>query len=774
MNCPRLPVSSAITLRFAIALAFGLFACFADAMAAERQSPTPSGRPTAEVDEVVATSTPPRAPVSFLHDVMSVLSKAGCNAGTCHGNVNGKGGFSLSLRGQDPEFDYQQIVQVADGRRVNPIQPQESLILLKAIAAVAHQGGKRFAAGDPEYEILHAWVDQGMVSPEADLPVVTGLVATPADQVLWPEQSSIPLHVEAEFSDGTRRDVTRLAVYESSDPLVTITPAGLVQFSQPSLTTILVRYLDGQAPVRLAYRSSAEGFQWPNPPVNNFIDQHVFARLQQLKITPASLSDDRIFIRRVYLDLLGKLPMAKEAQDFEQSTDLDKREKLVDQLLSRPEFAFSWALKWSDLLRNEEKTLDATGVEKLHAWMRDHFQADRPLTQLVAALIASRGSTYENPPANYWRAHREPFVRAETTAQVFLGVRLQCAKCHNHPFDRWSQDQYYHWASLFTGIDYEIVDNKRRDRLDKHEFVGEQIVQVKAEGAVENPRSGKAAPPMLLGGDAEVSGDRLEQLADWMTASDNRMFLETQVNRIWYQLMGVGLVDPIDDLRATNPASHPDLLNRLVDQWIADEFRLKPLIRTILLSTTYQLAAEFDSPQLEANEYDERLFARAVIKRLTAEQIADAQSQVLDLPADFAGYTQGVRAGEIAGVRKERGKLNSGDVFLKQFGKPERLLACECERSDEPALTQALMLVGGGHLQERLSAPGNRIGKLLQQSQDHQAIIEELYWTALTRSPSADELDHLSGLIDQSDNPRRVLEDLVWALLNAKELLFRN
>lgn len=774
MNCPRLPVSSAVASRFAVALAFGLYACSMDAMAAERQAPTPSGRPTAEDDEAIAISTPPRTPVSFSHDVMSVLSKAGCNAGTCHGNVNGKGGFFLSLRGQDPEFDYQQIVQVADGRRVNPIQPQESLILLKAIAAVAHQGGKRFAVGDPEYQILHAWVDQGMVSPEADLPVVTGLVTTPADQVLWPEQSSIPLQVEAEFSDGTRRDVTRLAVYESSDPLVTITPAGLVQFSQPSLTTILVRYLDGQAPVRLAYRSSAEGFRWSDPPVNNFIDHHVFARLQQLKINPASLSDDRIFIRRVYLDLLGKLPTAKEAQDFEKSTDLDKREKLVDQLLARPEFAFSWALKWSDLLRNEEKTLDATGVKKLHTWMRDHFQADRPLTQLVAALVASRGSTYENPPANYWRAHREPFVRAETTAQVFLGVRLQCAKCHNHPFDRWSQDQYYHWASLFTGIDYEIVDNRRRDRLDKHEFVGEQIVQVKAEGAVENPRSGQAASPMLLGDDAEVSGDRLEQLANWMTASDNRMFLETQVNRIWYQLMGVGLVDPIDDLRATNPASHPDLLNQLVDQWIADEFRLKPLIRTILLSTTYQLAAEFDSPQLEANEYDERLFARAVIKRLTAEQIADTQSQVLDLPANFAGYAQGVRAGEIAGVRKERGKLNSGDVFLKQFGKPERLLACECERSDEPALTQALMLVGGAHLQERLSAPGNRIGRLLQQSQDHQAIIEDLYWTALTRSPSADELDHLCELIDQSDNPRRVLEDLVWALLNAKELLFRN
>ena len=713
--------------------------------------------------------------VTFETEVMSVLSKASCNAGTCHGNVNGKGGFFLSLRGQDPHFDYRQLVQAASGRRINRIEPEKSLAVAKATASVAHEGGKRFDKESPEHAILTGWIQQGLVGPDPSGPTVTSLEASPTDEVLWMPEKERQLSVTALFSDGSRRDVTRMAVYETSDPLVMVSADGVVQFDKPGVVTILVRYLDGQFPVRLACRTQAPEFEWSDPAAFNFIDQFVFDRLKQLKLNPAELSSDSVFLRRVSLDLLGGLPTGEEACAFVADQSSDKRARLVDDLLSRPEFAEMWAQKWSDLVRNEEKTLDAIGVERLHDWMRQRFAEDVPINQFVSDLIASRGSTYENPPANFWRAHREPFVRAETTAQVFLGVRLQCAKCHNHPFDKWSQDEYYQWSSVFEGVDYEIVDNNRRDKLDSHEFVGDQIVKVTEDKNVNNARTGAPATPKFLGSDDTIQGDRLKLLADWLTRPDNRMFAEAQTNRIWYHLMGIGLVDPVDDLRLTNPASHPELLDALTDELISSGFSLKHLVRTIVLSRTYQLASELDPSQLgEDEQYDERLFASAVVRRLTAEQLLDAQSQVLGLPAHFEGYPFGTRAVEIAGVERVRRKLSDGDVFLRQFGKPERLLSCECERSDEATLGQALSLVGGESLNARLSHPDNRIGKLLASSNDHRAAIESLFWTALSRAPTEQEITASIDLIAQTGDARGTLEDLTWALLNAKELIFRN
>lgn len=712
--------------------------------------------------------------VTFERDVMAVLSKAGCNAGTCHGNVNGKGGFFLSLRGQDPVFDYQQIVRAADGRRINRMEPEQSLALLKATARVPHEGGRRFGVDDPEHDLLVRWIEQGLPGYNAEAPRVVGLDVTPQDAVLWEPTQEISLQVTARFSDGSQRDVTRLAVYEPNDPLVRVTPAGVVQFQQPGVVTVLVRYLDGQFPVRLASRPARDDFALKAPEPVNFVDESIFARLEQLKINPAPLTEDPVFLRRIYLDLLGVLPTADEARAFVNDTAPDKRDRLIDELLERPEFAATWALKWSDLVRNEEKTLDAKGVEKLHAWMRESFAADKPLDQFVRELIASRGSTYDNPPANYWRAHREPFVRAETTAQVFLGVRLQCAKCHNHPFDHWSQDEYYQWSSLFEGIDYEIKENERKDRLDKHEFVGEQIVLIKNEGEVKNPRTGQPAPAKFLGSDTPPSGDRLEHLAQWLTSAENPLFAPAQANRIWYHVMGAGLVEPIDDLRLTNPASHPELLQRLTEELIASNFSVKHLIRMIVRSRAYQLSSELDPQELGGQHYNDSLYARAVVRRLTAEQILDAQSHVLGIPASFEGYPQGTRAGEIAGVERVRRKLGDGDTFLRLFGKPERLLACECERSDEPTLGQALTLVGGQSLNERLRHPKNRIGKLLAQELEPGEIVDNLFWTALTRPPSQSERASAVHFIENAEDPRAILEDLTWALLNAKELLFRN
>ncbi len=713
--------------------------------------------------------------VTFQRDVMAVLSKASCNAGTCHGNVNGKGGFFLSLRGQDSAFDYDQLVHAAMGRRVNRIAPEKSLLLMKATAKLPHEGGKRFNEQSPEYQILTRWMTDGLAQPNISEPKVTRLEVTPADALIWMPQKELRLTVQAQFADGSRQDVTRLAVFEPSDPAVKVEVDGLVKLSQPGVVTVLVRYLDGQAPARVACRTTSPQFVWNHPPRSNFIDDAVFARLEQLKLNPAALSNDQVFLRRIYLDLVGQLPTEQAARDFIADNSIHKRERLIDELIERPEFAAMWALKWSDLIRSEEKTLDATGVERLHTWMKEKFASDVPLNQFVSELIAARGSTYKNPPANFWRAHREPFVRAETVAQVFLGVRLQCAKCHNHPFDRWSQDEYYQWSSLFAGIDYEVPENKRRDSLDSHEFVGDQTVLVKAEGEVKNARTGKPAVPKFLGSDQPIEGDRLQQLAAWLTSSDNRLFAKAQANRIWFHLMGIGLVEPVDDLRLTNPPSHPELLERLADELVANHFSVKHLVRTIVLSRTYQLDSKFDETQLGAAEtYDERLYAKAVVRRRTAEQILDIQSQILGLPARFEGYPAGTLATNVAGVERVRRKLSDDDRLLRQFGKPERLLSCECERSNESTLGQALSLVGGESLNERLRQPNNRLGKLLAENNDPRYAIESMFWTSLMRSPTEQEVSAVLKLIEQTGDTRTSLEDMTWAILNAKELLFRN
>lgn len=711
-------------------------------------------------------------PPSFERDVMAVLAKAGCNAGTCHGNLHGKGGLLLSLRGQDPEADWSTLVEGAAGRRINPIEPEKSLLLLKATAAVPHGGGRRFSPDALEYSFLRDWIAAGAARPRQDAPRVIRLMVEPADAILEGTTATQPLRVMAGFSDGSEADVTRLSVFEPADPTLPISTAGIVNAERPLTTTISVRYLGGQATARLAVIPPRSQASWQSPTPANVIDEEIFGRLRKLGLEPAPPANDLVFFRRIHLDLLGILPTAGAAQAFAEDTASDKKLRLIDSLLARPEWAAVWATIWSDLLRSEEKTLDAKGVEVFHAWLRRCFQDNMPLDQMVRQLVTARGSTYSTPPANFWRAHREVDVRAETAAQVFLGVRLQCARCHNHPFDRWLQDEYHDWSAVFTGIDYEIVKNDRKDKLDKHEFVGEQIIVIGALQPVKNPRTGKPAVPRLLDGTAPAMGDRLEALADWITDPAHRRFARTQVNRIWYHVMGRGLVDPIDDLRDTNPASHPRLLEMLTDEFIASGHDVRRLVRTICTAHTYGLASwhETDHP-LAA---DESLYARAIVRRLSAERILDAQSQVVGIPCRFEGYPTGTRAGDVAGVERLRRRAAAGDRFLRLFGKPERLLACECERSNSPTLAQALELVGGEDLDARLGADDNRLGALLAADRSPEAIIDELFWTALTRPPTPAERAELVRSFTEAAEPRVVLEDLTWALLNSKEFLFRN
>ncbi len=716
----------------------------------------------------------PSPAVSFQNDVMAVLSKAGCNLGTCHGNKNGKGGFRLSLRGQSPSEDFVALTHDYSARRVNPLRPEQSLILLKPTLDVPHQGGKRFEVGSQEYEILKTWIAAGLPADPADVPRLTDLIVTPQEQILFDPADRVEIHAEAVFSDGSRRDVASLAVYEPAHPFVAAEPDGTIVRQGHGETTVTVRFLDRQVPVRLAFLPSRPGFEWKEISPANRIDEFIFAKLQKLRINPSPVCNDTVFLRRAYLDLTGRIPTAAEAQTFLADQNDDKRSRLIDDLLKRPDFADFWALKWSDLLRNEEKTLDRKGVQNFHAWIRNSIAQGKPLDEFARELIAARGSTYKNPPANYYRAMRDPLTRAETTAQLFLGVRLQCAKCHNHPFDRWTQADYYGWSNLFARVDYKILENKRRDKNDKHEFAGEQIVFIAKAGEVKNPQTDKPAPPQFLGAQTladDGESDRLLELSEWLTSSDNGRFARMQVNRIWYHLMGRGLVDPIDDFRATNPPSHPELLDWLAEDFVKHGFELRHTIRLIMQSKTYGLASE---PTAENRE--DLNYSHALIRRLTAEQVLDSLSRAAGTPVAFNGYPKDIRAAQITGVEAVRArdeKPSLGDQFLKLFGKPPRLQSCECERSEETTLNQAFQMVSGPLINKLLTEPENKLSKLLAEADSPAEWVEDLYWSALSRAPTDREKKLAVQNMNQAKDKREALEDLAWALLNSHEFMLR-
>ena len=710
--------------------------------------------------------------VSFRNDVMAVLSKAGCNAGACHGNKNGKGGFKLSLRGQDPDADYDGLTRDLYARRTNPIDPDRSLILLKPTTQIAHEGGLRFRTGSPEYRILREWIAAGVPRDGASTPMLVRLEVAPPRQVLVEPEQQVRVTATGVFSDGTRRDVSRLAVYEQSAELAKISSDGLVQRQRDGETTVVVRYLQCQQVARLAFVPARPQFVWKPLLARNYIDEQVFAKLRMLRMNPSQPCSDREFLRRAYLDLLGILPTPDEARTFISDTGPDKRQRLVEALLQRPEYADFWTLKWSDLLRNEERTLDRKGVQAFHDWIRGSIAVNKPLDEFVRELVSGTGSTYSNPAANYYRANRDAVTRGEATAELFLGVRLQCAKCHNHPFDRWTQDDYYGWADLFSRIQYKILENRRTDMNDSHEFVGEQIVYEDGQDEAQDSRPGHTPRPKLLGdaGAVPEDQDRIDAAAEWITSPANPFFARAQVNRIWYQLMGRGIVDPVDDFRATNPPSHPDLLDLLARDFVAHRCDVRYLIRLIMDSQVYALSSDPN----ETNADDEVNYSHVVPRRLTAEQLLDAQHQVMDVPAEFAGYPTGMRAGQMPGVRVDRPtRPRAADQFLVTFGKPSRLLVCECERSGETTLGQAFQLISGPETARLLSDSRNRIAKQIESCQSDAQVIEDLYWAALTRPPSDHEMTALLDHVRTAPDRRKGLEDVAWALLNSKEFVLR-
>jgi hypothetical protein len=708
------------------------------------------------------------ADVVYRRDVMAVLSKAGCNAGACHGNGQGKGGFKLSLRGQDPDFDWQSMVQEQGGRRVNLIEPERSLLLLKAMAGLAHEGGTRFGPGSPEYDIFLQWLREGAENSGAELKLAE-LKVEPRERVLVEPEADVQLVVQARFSDGSTRDVSRMAVYEPNNQGVRVSIDGLVTREKFGETTVLVRYLDQQVAVTLDFVPARPDFAWSEPKPNNFIDELVLQKLRSLRINPSALCDDATFLRRAYLDLLGVVPTEATARSFTTDTDPNKRAALIDRLLTRGEFADFWALKWADLLRIEERQLDQNGMKVFHGWIRESIAANKPLDQFARELVAARGSTYQNPPANWYRANRDPVQRAENTARVFLGTQLNCAQCHNHPFEKWTQDDYYSWAAVFARVEYEISENKRKDTNDQKEFKGDQIVKIGEKGSVTNARTGQPAKPMLLGaGPPEVTPDHDELMAaaDWLSRSP--LFARMQANRVWFQLFGRGLVDPVDDFRASNPPSHPAVLDALARDFADHGFDLRHLIRTIMQSRTYQLAAEPNA----TNADDESFFSRVLVRRLGAEQIVDSASKALGVPLAIPDYPEATRLTQVPEGRKHYHPIKTDlDRYTQTFGKPPRLVASDCERSNEVAMPQVFTLMSGSVFENMLTAPDNLLAKL---PPEDAAAVDRLYWSMVSRGPSGLEQEKALSHVSSGPDRRKQLEDVAWALLNSKEFLFRH
>ena len=724
---------------------------------------------------LVAGSPAGETAVSFRNEVMPALSRAGCNTGGCHGHRDGRGNFKLSLWGENPSKDHEALL---DGdRRVNRGSPAASWVLRKPTLEMEHKGKKRFARDSPEYALIHRWIKQGATDDQEQAPGLQSLTVTPETLTLSEPQRSVQLKVEAQFADGKKRDVSYWAVYTLSNLVANVEEGGRLTFLKPGETTVLVRYLDHRVSARLALVPERPDFTWSNPRPSNYIDEHIFAKLRRLRMNPSGQCDDATFVRRAYLDIIGTLPSAGEARSFVEDPSGNKRAKLVDHLLQRPEYAEFWALKWSDLLRNEEKVLDHKGVEKFHAWMRESIAGGKGLDQFTRELLTARGSTYKNPAANYYRALRNPTDRSEATAQLFLGARLRCAKCHNHPFDRWTQDEYYQFAALFDGIDYKIIENKRRDGYDKNQFVGEQEVQFVGERKFKDPRTKKAPSPRLLGAETaplDENRDRFEQLAEWITSRDNSLFASVQANRIWAHMMGRGLVDPVDDFRPTNPASHPDLLAALAGDFAEHGHDLRHLIRRIASSRSYQLSTESNSTNAE----DHINYARAAMPRLPAEVLLDAVHTTLDRPGDFKQYKNVKRAVALPGIKGPFLDKNphNDDRFLRLFGKPPRLLNSDAERLNETSLAQVFEMTSGETLSSLLKAKGNRLDKLLASGQGDKELLAALYWTTITRAPSTREqealLAHLAGKSGRAK--REALQDITWALINSKEFMFRH
>ena len=695
------------------------------------------------------------APVSFRTDVVAALSRVGCNSGACHGSPQGKNGFRLSLRGQDPDLDFATLAKEIGGRRVNRHSPDDSLLLLKGSGRVAHGGGQLFGRDGAPYRTIARWISEGAKDdkppPLVKLEVTGGTRLTPAIP-------SAQLKATAHFADGTARDVTALTVFTTNTP-ANVSADGGVTFSRTGEASVLARYLTGITSVRFSFIHADEKFAFRGPKALNFIDAAVFAKQKEMQLLPAAVSSDEVFLRRVYLDAIGTLPTPEEAAAFLDSKDPDRRVRLIDALLDREEFAYFWALKWADVLRGSPTTISERGVHSFHRYLVRSVGDDKPVTQFARELITGSGNTLHKPAANFYRVARTPEDAAEAAAQLFLGVRVQCAKCHSHPFENITQSDYYGLAAFFARV-----------QLKGSQFgLDDEVVYTQPNRELNNPVTRKPQPPTAFGWPAPATsadGDRRDHLADWLTDPKNKYFGPSVANRVWFHLIGKGVVDPVDDFRDTNPPSNPELLSALSAEFAKGGFKLKPLVRVILNSNTYQLASE-GPPQSQFAADPDRYFVKAAVRMLSAEQILDAVSDATGVAERFKGYPVGTRA-----ISLPDGTLNH--PFLTAFSKPVRDVICECAREDDPALPQVLHMLNNAGVLSKVKSTDGRVAAWLKDGKGDAWIVERIYLATLSRRPTAREKElvakHLTGAKDRAAG----LQDVQHALLNLNEFLLRH
>ncbi len=702
-------------------------------------------------------------PINFKNQIVPVFTKLGCNSGGCHGKASGQNGFKLSLLGFYPQDDYEFLVKETRGRRIFPPAPDRSLLLTKPIGLSPHGGGKRMDKDSYEYRIVRRWIEKGMPYGEETDPVVTGIRCYPEGRVMG-QNSEQQITVYATYSDGSLEDVTRMALFEPNDTeLAEVAETGLVSTLDLSgEVAIMARYQGQVATFRATIPLGAEVASLP--PVKNFIDNAVFNKLKLLGIPPSPLSDDSTFLRRVHLDITGTLPSETEVQEFLSDQSPEKRARLIDKLLDSPEYADYFANKWNMVLRNKKRQAeDQAGTYMFHQWIWDSLYENKPYDKFVKEIITASGDPNMNPPVIWYREVADANQQVEDVAQLFLGLRIQCARCHHHPFEKWSQDDYYGLAAFFSRVGKKNLGAESNTRLrDRRVFHNEGTAQSK------NPRSNVNLKPAALGSDTfEIPVDRDPRfyLADWMAKKENKFFAKSLVNRYWKHFFSRGIVEPEDDMRETNPPSNPELLDGLANHFVESGFDLKELIRTICNSSAYQLSA-FPN---EYNLKDKQNFSRYYPKRLTAESLYDGFHQVTNTTQNYSGVPAGTRSVQLPDA-------TVGTYFLKVFGQPQADTACECERSQEANLAQSLHLLNSSEVQTKISSGAGRAVTLAnQKDRPHEEKIGELYRWVYSRQPDAEELKIALGHIEKNkDDVKIAYEDILWALINTKEFLFNH
>ncbi len=706
----------------------------------------------------------------FRQHVIPILTKRSCNSGPCHGAAGGKNGLKLTLRGYDPGADYDVLTREATARRISLADPASSLFLLKSTMTVPHGGGRKIAVDSLEYQVLSEWVAAGAPGPSDDDPEVVGLEVYPRAATLEPGAKQ-RLVVRAKYSDGRVADVSRWARYTSTDAAVAeVNDGGVVTMVGRGEAAITVAYSTSVLYSRLTvpHENEISEEEFGRLTVNNYIDELVLEKLRKLRIAPSAAADDSTFLRRAYLDSTGTLPSAEQVEDFLADDSADKRRRLIDRLLERPEYADYWAYKWSDLLlvSTNSDHLNRTALWDFYNWIRDSVAENKPWDQFAQDIFSSAGSSRENGALNYFVLHKDTIELAENTTQAFMGQTLTCARCHNHPLEKWTQVQYYRFANLFTRIGIKSGDEP-----------GDSIIFQKDFGDISHPRMGRPLPPTPLDGEElalDSLDDRKLHLADWLTSEQNPYFARNIVSRVWANFFARGLVVPADDLRATNPTSNEKLFDALVEDLVAGGYDVKHLIRRIMNSGTYQLSSTPNA----SNQRDDKYYSKYQVKRLPAEVILDALSSITGQDSKFEGYPAGMRALQLPDIQVE-------SQFLESFGRPLRLVCDVQERSADPSIAQALHVINGETLNGKLRADGNNIASFLDLGLSDRRILDHLFLSAFSRYPNESEQQAILGELRkaraervaqraQSKARRESIEDLMWALLTKKEFFFNH